>query len=485
MTNASRSKKRATQVNSGEVDHALLDDLRQEVEARAPGNVRELVEALVTAIAEAEPSSSDFEAIRETFMAELASGDDFEALSNRLVTLKCQAAADIALHAAAVLDLEKEEYREIWGGPFNGQQGRQAMFAELVEKLGVTSIVETGTFRGSSTAFMAERSGLPVFSCEAHGRYYYYSKRRLKNFDAVQLSRSDSRGFLKRIFSENVLPAGPTLFYLDAHWYNDLPLWEELAIIFSTSDQCVVMIDDFRVPGDPGFSYDDYGPGRCLAIPDLRQNFATDADFFFPRLSSAAETGMKRGVVVVARGETAVAIARDVRSLERLGWREAVLLDRTEQAEIAASSAVEHMKAELVSLRTVNERLSRSEIELRAEVVAAESTIGQFEAEIRDLERKVAESAGKLAESERMLADSELKLAESEKISEEQRRLFVRVQSDLEVRLAASEQAKEELVRSLETLSRAVRDLRKSPWWKLGINLRIARETPLKTAPLS
>jgi hypothetical protein len=32
------------------------------------------------------------------------------------------------------------------------------------------------------------------------------------------------------------------------------------------------MIDDFAVPGDPGYTYDDYGPGKALVeeyLPDM------------------------------------------------------------------------------------------------------------------------------------------------------------------------------------------------------------------------
>jgi hypothetical protein len=45
----------------------------------------------------------------------------------------------------------------------------------------------------------------------------------------------------------------PLFFYLDAHWNEDLPLAEEIDLIFSRSPCAVVMIDDFEVPGDPGF----------------------------------------------------------------------------------------------------------------------------------------------------------------------------------------------------------------------------------------
>ena len=61
-----------------------------------------------------------------------------------------------------------------------------------------------------------------------------------------------------------------TLFiYLDAHWEEDLPLAEELAVIARATTRCIVMIDDFQVPGD-GYAYDNYGPGKALVEDSSR-----------------------------------------------------------------------------------------------------------------------------------------------------------------------------------------------------------------------
>lgn len=61
---------------------------------------------------------------------------------------------------------------------------------------------------------------------------------------------------------------GRLFAYLDAHWGEDLPLAEKLEIVFSWDSDAIVMIDDFQVPDDPGYAYDDYGPGKALT-PDL------------------------------------------------------------------------------------------------------------------------------------------------------------------------------------------------------------------------
>jgi hypothetical protein len=51
--------------------------------------------------------------------------------------------------------------RTKWGGPMNGQTGRQRMCREVIAAMQPAAIVETGTFRGTTTGFFAE-FGVPV-----------------------------------------------------------------------------------------------------------------------------------------------------------------------------------------------------------------------------------------------------------------------------------------------------------------------------------
>ena len=62
----------------------------------------------------------------------------------------------------------------------------------LLQELKIVTIVETGTFRGTTTDYMA-KAGLPVFSCELHPRYFHYSSLRLAKIPNIRLGRADSR----------------------------------------------------------------------------------------------------------------------------------------------------------------------------------------------------------------------------------------------------------------------------------------------------
>ena len=188
--------------------------------------------------------------------------------------------------------------KPFWGGPLNGQAGRVALCRQIFAALRPTAIVETGTYRGTSTEFFAE-FGVPVHSVEADPWAHAFSAQRFRSSrDRVHLTLADSRTFLRQLAADPSFPSDGVFFYLDAHWHRDLPLAEEITIIFDNWRRSVVMIDDFEVPGD-GYSYDDYGPGAVLNAAYLEAIGRTDLVGFYPSLPAAEETGARRGCIVL------------------------------------------------------------------------------------------------------------------------------------------------------------------------------------------
>ena len=187
------------------------------------------------------------------------------------------------------------------GGPFNGQKMRIALFDALIERLTPVAIVETGTYVGTTTELFA-KSGLPVYSVESNPRAYDFARTRLRTWRNVNLLRGDSRDALRQWFDGPLrsLKRRSMFFYLDAHWESDLPLAEELEIIFAQSPAAVVMIDDFQVPGDSGYSHDDFGPGKELTfkyIAGVVNSFGLGC--YYPATPSEEESGGRRGCVVL------------------------------------------------------------------------------------------------------------------------------------------------------------------------------------------
>ncbi len=190
------------------------------------------------------------------------------------------------------------QVRMSWGGPMNGQSFRQKMFQKLV-RLGVDVIVETGTYLGTSTAWFA-RQGLPVVSCEASDRFLAAAATHLAELTNVTLHLQDSRAFLKHLAADPGFGFRFPLFYLDAHWSEDLPLAEEIGIITARWPCFAIMVDDFQVPG-VRYAYDNYGDGKELSLDYLDRNGVdlSGLAVLFPGVGPDQETGAKRGSVVL------------------------------------------------------------------------------------------------------------------------------------------------------------------------------------------
>jgi hypothetical protein len=183
---------------------------------------------------------------------------------------------------------------------FNGQRCRKRIFADIISAIPIDGIVETGTWVGNTTGYMATTARKPIYSCELSPRFHALSKMRLRELQGLHLEQCDSRRFLEKL-SRGDVARKSVFFYLDAHWYEDLPLNEEVGIIANHWREFVIMIDDFKVPDDPGYGYDDYGPGKALTI-DLLIPLAEKHHFgvYFPAARSSEETGGCRGCVVLA-----------------------------------------------------------------------------------------------------------------------------------------------------------------------------------------
>jgi hypothetical protein len=219
--------------------------------------------------------------------------------------------------ALGCLDSIRPHISDSWGGPFNGQRFRQRIFFDLLYYLPIKAIIETGTFRGTTTALFAATS-LPVYTSEAHPRFFTYSKLRfIRNRSTLHLFRMDSRSFLRCLSDNVVVPRKDVFFYLDAHWGIDLPLREELEIIFSRWEKPIVMIDDFCVPNSD-YQFDDYGPQKTLNLDYINAAVSTHKlSVFFPAVAANEETGLKRGSVVLCEETSGITLNAKVRTLVR------------------------------------------------------------------------------------------------------------------------------------------------------------------------
>jgi hypothetical protein len=211
----------------------------------------------------------------------------------------------IAPSVAAYADWLDPRKHGSWGGPMNGQPGRRLLTRAIAAAFDPQAVIETGTYRGATTQFLWDVSGVPVWTAEVSPRYAAFARWRFTSIRDVTVCQCDSRAFLRQLALDRDVPKARTLFYLDAHWGGDLPLREELSIIFYAWRDPVVMVDDFEVPGDSGYGFDDYGPGKRLTLSYLPTEEMDSFVPLFPSLRSQDEQGLRRGCVVIASTDRA------------------------------------------------------------------------------------------------------------------------------------------------------------------------------------
>jgi predicted O-methyltransferase YrrM len=203
-----------------------------------------------------------------------------------------------------------------WARPMNSQSARCALTKQIIKDCKIARIIETGTFFGTTTEFFAA-FGLPVVTVELNPAHAAQSRERLKTLKNVRLLEMDSISALRELAHDRSDRSVPTLFYLDAHWEKHLPLCAEAELAVSNFPKAVLMIDDFKVPGDPGYTFDDYGPGKRLDLDYLRASNLPELTVYFPSTPSHREDGARRGCVVVTANPEIAAILDRIALLRR------------------------------------------------------------------------------------------------------------------------------------------------------------------------
>lgn len=127
----------------------------------------------------------------------------------------------------------------------------------LKDRYNLHTIYETGSHIGISSKILTTIFD-KVFSVELSKEFY----------DAAVVNNTDTKGLTLTLgtspeFLKSVLREGDSqvAFFLDAHWGDDWPLLDELAVIAEKKIKPVILIHDFFTPGVNGaskFAYDVY-----------------------------------------------------------------------------------------------------------------------------------------------------------------------------------------------------------------------------------
>jgi hypothetical protein len=240
------------------------------------------------------------------------------------------------------------------------------------------------------------------------------------------------------------------------------------------------MIDDFAVPGDPQYGFDDYGPGKVLRMEYLLQFANAGLSYFFPSLPADRETGKQRGCVVVCRAPTDDLLGAHVRGFFRLSWRDAVLADLCEPAD---------KDSQIVELTDLRHRLSDLSNQLASNNKESALQLAQKDSQIAELLNQLAsdnkESALQLAQKDSQIAElTELhhRLSDSldQLASNNKESALQLAQKDDQIATLTSLQHQQtdlldKLALTNEDLQQRVQELMASRWRKLGRRLRLAK----------
>ena len=138
---------------------------------------------------------------------------------------------------------------------FNGDTFIPVRFLQLAKQFNCKTAVETGTYHGDTTVFLAENFN-KVLTIECNNSYLTVAKSKVKS-NNVQFVLGSTERVAVELFDG--LPKDEScIFFLDAHWGGYCPLLDELDAIAKTrSGKDVILIHDFKVPGK-NFGYDVY-----------------------------------------------------------------------------------------------------------------------------------------------------------------------------------------------------------------------------------
>ena len=161
------------------------------------------------------------------------------------------------------------------------------------------ALIETGTFLGFTTRHLASY-GPPTYTVEVSRRYRYAARSALRDLETVTMIWGDSATAMHHLAGEPAVTR--PLAYLDAHWEADVPLNAEVDCLLSNWKDVLIVIDDFHVPGAPGYGYDIYN-GVPLSLDEL--SLPGDVAVAYPAMAATEETGSRRGTVFLGSGDAA------------------------------------------------------------------------------------------------------------------------------------------------------------------------------------
>jgi len=195
--------------------------------------------------------------------------------------------------------------------PFHGDIILQQLIVSSIRFFNAKSFFETGTFRGDSIIWLShEMPDLDIMSVEVDRFFHDHAAKRISHLNKenkIRLFNNDSTIALKECFRTKIL-CEPTLFWLDAHWYNHWPLVEEITQITRSCQSSIILIDDFKVPCNSELGFDNYNgkENSIELIKPVLEDSDSSRDLLYPKYKSSfqreGQKSNQRGYVAIYLG---------------------------------------------------------------------------------------------------------------------------------------------------------------------------------------
>lgn len=183
------------------------------------------------------------------------------------------------------------------GEPFNGDHFVEKNFLLLKETFNIKSVVELGTCVGGSTFWLA-KNFKKVDTLEIEKTYQDLAKKRCEGLTNITFHLGSTVDKLAEILD---ILDNDCLLFIDSHWGDHFPLFEELEIIKTSGLKPVMVIHDCKAPKEPNLGFDSYkGVDICFeAIKTHLDAIYGIGGYEFYYNSDAQSTAIKRGVIYI------------------------------------------------------------------------------------------------------------------------------------------------------------------------------------------
>lgn len=187
--------------------------------------------------------------------------------------------------------------------PFNEDSYMESEFLRLKKRYDIKHVVETGTYHGITTCWLAKTFNY-VYTTEINPSFYTTAQNRFEEAkvgESIKSYQGDSVSLLPTIISKIKEIGGNALLFLDAHWYENPLLGELEQIAACKIKPPVICIHDMQNPWDLSMGYDEY-PGQGIVYTFEWVKSRIDAiygadgyDYYY----NIQATGARRGALFI------------------------------------------------------------------------------------------------------------------------------------------------------------------------------------------